>query len=87
MGAINLGNTIFLLGENRICTYWVSRRSQHFYYLAGGETEAGSTMKAIIKYDSEEETWEIEKKEILEKRKMHSAGVIQIKNTKDICPA
>ena len=44
-------------------------------------------MKAVIKYDSEEETWEIEKKEMIVKRKRHAVGIIQIPNTKVICPA
>ena len=41
-------------------------------------------MKAIIKYDCEKETWKIEKKEMIEKRKMHAVGLIQIPNTKDM---
>ena len=33
-----------------------------FLYLSGGETQAGSTVKAIIKYESDKETWEIKQK-------------------------
>ena len=82
MKAINLQNTIYLLGENTIQLLLVIKEAQHFYHLPGGETEAGSIMKAIIKYESEKETWEIEKKEMFVKRKMHAVGVIT--TTKDI---
>ena len=40
-------------------------------------------MKAIIKYESESESWEIEKSEMIVKRTMHAVGVIT--TTKDIC--
>ena len=81
MKAINLQNTIYLLGENT--KLLVIKKSQHFYHIPGGETEATSIMKAIIKFDGEKETWEIEKKEMFEKRRMHAVGVIT--TTKDIC--
>ena len=79
MKAINLQNTIYLLGENIMLCY----NNWSFLYLSGGETQAGSTVKAIIKYESDKETWEIENIEMLEKRKMHAVGIIT--KTKDIC--